>query len=148
MRSDSCHSKSSILGVNNFITGCDWEISSGKAISFCKVIKLNFTRSADSASNCLWVVKSPRIRLCSLYAEWLFVASGKVYKTPIRYVTPHLRDRRVAASLCHKNCAATTVLVGESNPYPVWFSWKRESYSVNGNKCSHFHFSQPRALNL
>ena len=30
-----------------------------------------------------------------------------------------LRDRHGTASLCHRNCAATTVLVCEQKPYPV-----------------------------
>ena len=38
---------------------------------------------------------------------------------PIRYVTLHLRDRRGATSLRHRNRAATTVLVCEQKPHPV-----------------------------
>ena len=51
---------------------------------------------------------------------------------PIQYVTLHFRDRRGAASLRHKNRAATTVLVGKQKPCPVWFSWRRNfiRYSV------------------
>ena len=36
---------------------------------------------------------------------------------PIRYVAFHFRDRRGAASLRHKNRAATTVLVCDLTPY-------------------------------
>ena len=38
---------------------------------------------------------------------------------PIRYVMLHDRDRRSAASLRHRNRAATTLLVSEETPYPV-----------------------------
>ena len=49
---------------------------------------------------------------------------------PIRYVTLHLRDRRGATSLRHRNHAATTVLVCEQKPHPVWFSWRRISQNA------------------
>ena len=38
------------------------------------------------------------------------------------------RDRRGAASLCHRNCAAKTVPICEHKPYLVWFSWRPKSY--------------------
>ena len=38
---------------------------------------------------------------------------------PIRHVTFRLRDQRGAASLRHRNRAATTVLACEQMPYPV-----------------------------
>ena len=37
----------------------------------------------------------------------------------IRYVTLHFQDRRGAASLRHRNRAATTVFVCEQKPFPV-----------------------------
>ena len=40
---------------------------------------------------------------------------------PIRYVTLHLGDRRVAASLRYRYRTKITVLMCEQNPYPVWF---------------------------
>ena len=59
--------------------------------------------------------------------------------TPIRYVTLHFRDQRVAASLRHRNRAEITVLMCEQNPYLVWFSCRLKSYlldayveSING----------------
>ena len=50
-----------------------------------------------------------------------------VYTYPM---TLHFINRRAAASLRHRNRAATTVLVCEQKPYPVRFSWWRERYSV------------------
>ena len=47
---------------------------------------------------------------------------------PIRHVTFRLRDQRGAASLRHRNRAATTVLAREQKPYPVW---RRKSYRVH-----------------
>ena len=49
---------------------------------------------------------------------------------PIRYVTLYFRDRLGAASLCHRNCASTSVPVCEQKPYAVWFSWRRKSCAV------------------
>ena len=49
-----------------------------------------------------------------------------VYTYP---VTHHFINRRGAASLRHRNRAATTVLVFEQKPYRVLFSWQRERYS-------------------
>ena len=44
----------------------------------------------------------------------------------IRYGTLHFRDRRGAASLRHRNCAAyNRSNVCEQTLYPVWFSWQR-----------------------
>ena len=45
-------------------------------------------------------------------------------------MTLHFINRRAPASLCHRNRAATTVLVYEKKPYPERFSWWRERYSV------------------
>ena len=45
-------------------------------------------------------------------------------------MTLHFMNRRAAASLRHRNRAATTVLVCEQKPYPVRLSWWRERYSV------------------
>ena len=65
---------------------------------------------------------------------------------PIRYVTLHFRDRLGAASLRHRSLTATTVLLCEQKPYPVWFSWRRKlcpvqcglalSRAVTANKCT------------
>ena len=65
---------------------------------------------------------------------------------PIRYVTLRLRDRLGAASLRHRSLTATTVLLCEQKPYPVWFSWRRKlcpvqcglalSRAVTANKCT------------
>ena len=55
----------------------------------------------------------------------------KYGSNPIRYVTPHFRDWRSAASLLrHRNRAARIVFVCGQKPYPVWFSWRRKSYLV------------------
>ena len=56
-----------------------------------------------------------------------------IVSTPIRYVTPHFRDRRGAASLRYWNRAPITVLMCEQNPYPVWFGAgaKAIRYGVN-----------------
>ena len=48
--------------------------------------------------------------------------------TPIRYVTLHFRNRRETASLRYRNRAEITVVTCEQNPYPVWLSWRCESY--------------------
>ena len=45
-------------------------------------------------------------------------------------MTLHFINRRAAASLRHRNRAATTVLVCEKKSYPVRFSWWRERYSI------------------
>ena len=42
---------------------------------------------------------------------------------PIRYVTLHLGDRRVAASLRYRYRTKIMVLMCEQNPYPVWFGF-------------------------
>ena len=42
---------------------------------------------------------------------------------PIRYVTLHLGDRRVAASPLYRNRTKITVLMCKQNPYPVWFGF-------------------------
>ena len=49
--------------------------------------------------------------------------------TYISYVTLLFRDRRGAASIRHRN-RATTVLMCEQKPYPVWSSWRRKIYPV------------------
>ena len=48
---------------------------------------------------------------------------------PIRYVTLRFRDRCGAASLCHRNRAATTVLVCEQSLSGM-ISWRSKSYTV------------------
>lgn len=40
----------------------------------------------------------------------------------------HVRDRRSAPSLRHRNRAAITVLMCEHKPYPVWLSCRRKNY--------------------
>ena len=50
-----------------------------------------------------------------------------VYTYPM---TLHFINRQAAASLRHRNRAATTVLVCEQKPYSVWFSWRFKRYSV------------------
>jgi len=47
---------------------------------------------------------------------------------PIRYVTLHLGDRHVAASLRYRNRTKITVLMCKQNSYPVWLSCRRKSY--------------------
>jgi len=49
-------------------------------------------------------------------------------------VTLHFRDQRGTASIRHRNRAATTVLMCEQKPHPVWFSWRCKTYPV---KCEH-----------
>ena len=46
------------------------------------------------------------------------------------WLSLHFRDRRGAASLQHRNRAATIVLVCEHKPYPLCISWRRISYTV------------------
>ena len=58
--------------------------------------------------------------------SWSHEKPSGIVWIPIRYVTLHLRDQRGAVSLRHRNRAATTVLVCESKPCPVWFSWLRK----------------------
>ena len=45
----------------------------------------------------------------------------------IRYVTLHFWDRCGAASLRHRNRAATTVVVCWQKPYTVLFSWTKQT---------------------
>ena len=59
--------------------------------------------------------------------SYFWLAIRYIVWTSIQYVTLHLRDRRGAASLRHRNRGATTVFVCEQKPYPVWFSWQRKS---------------------
>ena len=47
---------------------------------------------------------------------------------PIWYETLHVRDRRSAPSLRHRNRAAITVLMCEHKPYPVRLSCRRKNY--------------------
>ena len=50
---------------------------------------------------------------------------------PIRYATLHFRDRRNTASLRCSNRNEITVLVCVQKPYPVWLSYRRQSYSMH-----------------
>ena len=54
----------------------------------------------------------------------------KIERKPIRYVTLHFRYRGNVVSLRHRNRSATIVLVCEQKPFPVRFSWRRESFPV------------------
>ena len=70
------------------------------------------------------------LMLCPHYSGWLSqrkIIRCSVYTYPM---TLHFINRRAKASLRHRNRAATTVLVCEQKPYPVWCSWWRERYSV------------------
>ena len=69
--------------------------------------------------------------LLPLRVEQVFILHQKYGSNPIRYVTPHFRDWRSAASLLrHRNRAATIVFVCGQKPYPVWFPWRGKSYLV------------------
>ena len=67
------------------------------------------------------------------------IARIPVYTTPqsgtepIGYVTPHVRDRRGAASLRYRNRAATTIVMCEQNP--IWYGFpagaKATRYCLN-----------------
>ena len=48
------------------------------------------------------------------------LAHGIVW-TPIPYATLRFTDQSSAPSLCHRNCAATTIFEYEQKRYPVWF---------------------------
>ena len=77
------------------------------------------------------VGSNPRYYLSTSPTVWIPVhTTPKSGTERIRYVTLHFRDGCGAASLRHKNRAATTVLVCEKTPYPIWFSWRRESYPL------------------
>ena len=68
------------------------------------------------------VGSNPRSYLSTSATVWIPVYTAPKSDTePIRYVTLHFRDRCGAASLRHKNWPATTVLVCEKTPYPIWF---------------------------
>ena len=78
------------------------------------------------------VGSSPRCYLFTSVTDRIGVHTApKCDKKPFRYVTLHFRDRRGAASLRHRSLTATTVLVCEQEPYPVWFSWWCKSYPVH-----------------
>ena len=55
--------------------------------------------------------------------------SGIVW-TPIRYVTPHFRDRHSTASLRYRNRVEITVLICQQKPYPELSLCRRKSYRV------------------
>ena len=63
--------------------------------------------------------------------SWRHEKLSNIVWTPVRYVTHHFRDRRVAASLRHRDGTATTVLICEQKPYPVYdFRGATKRYSV------------------
>ena len=68
------------------------------------------------------VGSNPRSYLSTSATVWIPVYTAPKSDTePIRYVTLHFRDQCGAASIRHKNWPATTVLVCEKTPYPIWF---------------------------
>ena len=70
--------------------------------------------------------------------QQLFVATKRlpdVVLTPVSDMWLYLKDRRGAASLRHRNRAATIARVCEQKPYMVWISWRWKSYLVQCEHC-------------
>ena len=71
------------------------------------------------------------LRIHFHYSPWyLFTLHRKGGTEPIRYVTLQFRDLRDAASLRRRIRAKIAILVREQKPFSVWFSSRRETYSI------------------